>query len=361
MLSEEKTDTLVHQVVELPKKPVEKVEYHQIGKMCPCCGVYHYPKLPEGVIEGQLFGVRLQALIGYMKGALGASYTELENFCREVLGIKVSRGMLCNVINRDSEALEIPYEELKDSIPRQKRLNIDETGWRDSGKGHWVWVFCNQLIAFFTISASRGSQVLREVLGENFSGAITSDFFSAYISYASERQQFCLAHLIRDIKFLTTLPDQDTRIFGEKLLSYFRRLFKLWHKRKEYSEEIFQRKVTRIKKSISNHIARSSFPKGKARTLQRRILKRWNGLFLFTEQQELYQPTNNEAERTLRHIIRIRRQTQGSVSNAGQRWNERIATTLETCKKQNRSAWKFLVDALLASNHAKNYPSLSAY
>ncbi len=189
--------------------------------------MYHYPKLPEGVIEGQLFGVRLQALIGYMKGALGASYTELELFCRDVLGVEVSRGMLCDVVNRTSDALEVPYEELKDSIPQQKRLNIDETGWRDSGKGHWVWVFCNQLIAFFTISASRGSQVLREVLGENFGGAITTDFFSAYISYANEKQQFCLAHLIRDIKFLITLPDKNTQVFGEKLLKYFRSLFKL--------------------------------------------------------------------------------------------------------------------------------------
>ena len=360
-LSEVKKDTIIHQIVELPKKPVEIIEYHQVGKECPRCRVHHYPKLPEGAIEGQLFGVRLQALIGYMKGALGASYTELELFCRDVLSIEVSRGMLCNVVNRASEALEVPYEDLKDTIPQQKHLNIDETGWRDSGKGHWVWVFCNQLIAFFTISASRGSRVLKEVLGESFSGAITTDFFSAYIAYANEKQQFCLAHLIRDIKFLIMLPDQRTKLFAEKLLKYFRSLFKLWHRRKEYPDQVFHKKVTRIKNSISTHIARSPFPKGtKAHTLQRRILKRWKGLFMFTEKQDLYQPTNNEAERTLRHIIRIRKQTQGSVSNAGQRWNERIATTLETCKKQNRSAWGFLIDSLIAQYNSKNYPSLSA-
>lgn len=362
LLSEINPDVIIHQSVQLPEQPVEIVEYHQIGKGCPCCQVHRYPRLPEGVIEGQLFNVRLQALIGYMKGALGASYTELELFCSDVLGIKVSRGMLCNVVNRASEALEVPYEELKDSIPRQKQLNIDETGWKDSGKRRWVWVFCNQLIAFFTISASRGSQVLREVLGENFGGAITTDFFSAYISYANEKQQFCLAHLIRDVKFLITLPDKKTQVFGQKLLKYFRNLFKLWHRRKEYPDEVFRKKVKRIKASISNHIARSSFPKGtKAHAMQRRILKRWNGLFMFTEQQELYQPTNNEAERTLRHIIRIRKQTQGSVSLAGQRWNERIATTLETCKKQNRSAWNFLVESLLAFHHSKHYPTLSAF
>lgn len=359
-LSELKQDTIIHQVVELPKKPVEIVEYHQVGRECPCCQVYHYPKLPEGVIAGQLFGIRLQALIGYMKGALGASYSELELFCADVLGVKVSRGMLCNVVSRVSEALEVPYEDLKDSMPRQKQLNIDETGWKDSGKGHWVWVFCNQVMAFFTISSSRGSQVLKEILGDNFAGAITTDFFSAYISYANEKQQFCLAHLIRDIKFLITLPDKQTQIFAEKLLKYFRSLFTLWHKRGDYSEELFHKKVKLIKTSIANHIDRSQLPKGtKAHTMQRRILKRWNGLFMFTEQQELYQPTNNEAERTLRHIIRIRKQTQGSVSVVGQQWNERIATTLETCKKQNKSTWNFIQDSLLAFHYSKNYPTLS--
>ena len=75
-----------------------------------------------------------------------------------------------------------------------------------------------------------GSKVLKEILGEVFDGAITSDFYSAYTCYATAQQQFCLAHLIRDIKFLTTLPGYEDKAFGLKLLAYMRRLFKLWHK-----------------------------------------------------------------------------------------------------------------------------------
>ena len=29
--------------------------------------------------------------------------------------------------------------------------------------------------------------------------------------------QFCLAHLIRDVKYLTTLPDARDRAYGERL------------------------------------------------------------------------------------------------------------------------------------------------
>ena len=43
--------------------------------------------------------------------------------------------------------------------------------------------------------------------------------------------QFCWAHLIRDVKFLTTLPDAVTCRFGEKLLGKIKVLFRLWHRR----------------------------------------------------------------------------------------------------------------------------------
>ncbi len=58
--------------------------------MCPHCGRTVWAELPAGVIEGQLFGPRLQALIGYMKGSLHASYSGLEAFCRDVLNIEVA-------------------------------------------------------------------------------------------------------------------------------------------------------------------------------------------------------------------------------------------------------------------------------
>ena len=43
------------------------------------------------------------------------------------------------------------------------------------------------------------------------------DYFGAYRKYMrkfGELIQFCLAHLIRDVKFLTTLPDKDGKWLG---------------------------------------------------------------------------------------------------------------------------------------------------
>jgi len=352
------SDEIVQQTVELKEKPVEVIEYHRPGKWCSHCGKMHYAALPPDVIDGELFGPRLQALMAYMKGNLGASYTELAQFCSEVLGITVSRGMLCRVIARASQALAVPYAELEAHIPKENALNIDESGWYDSGKRYWVWLFCTNLVALFSIQRSRGCQVLKDILGETFSGAIISDFYSAYTCYASLKQQFCLAHLIRDIKFLTMLPDLVSVEFGKEVLRCFQLLFEHWHARDKIPKEIFLRRCDKIQRRLFTLLTKVSLQKGAALTMKRRLIKHWPSLFRFVKQPELFQPTNNLAEQTMRFIVRIRRQTQGTRSEWGRLWCSRICSVIATCKKQNRSAWTFIYQAIQAKNFGSNYPSL---
>ena len=113
----------IQQVAELHDKPILVTEYRLHGYVCSKCGRVVWAELPAGVIEGQLFGPRLQALIAYMKGSLHASYSGLEAFCREVLRIEVARSHLCNTIARVNEALAAPYEELQEHIPTEPVLN----------------------------------------------------------------------------------------------------------------------------------------------------------------------------------------------------------------------------------------------
>ena len=356
--AERHEEVIIQQTIELPERPVTVTEYRQYGHWCARCQKWHYALLPAGVIDGQLFGPRLQALIAYLKGNLGASYTEVSQFCADVLGVQASRGMICRVIARVNEALAKPYQELERTLPQQKALNIDESGWKDCGKRFWVWLFCGQLVAFFTISKSRGSEVLKQVLGETFGGAITSDFFSAYVKFANAKQQFCLAHLIRDIKFLTTLPDPATREFGERLLEHFRLVFKHWHARDQADPALLMKRIKRVERRLFTFLCAAAAPRGSATTMKRRLIKHWSALFRFAVEPELYEPTNNEAEQTMRQVVRIRRQTQGTRSPWGRQWCARIMTVLATCRKQNRSAWQFICDAVMAYHFGSESPSL---
>jgi hypothetical protein len=55
--------------------------------------------------------------------------------------------------------------------------------------------------------------------------------------------QFCLAHLIRDVKYLTTLPDARDRAYGERLREALRQLFGVIHRREELSAKALARQL----------------------------------------------------------------------------------------------------------------------
>lgn len=335
----------IHRQAELIENPVRVTEYQLHGGECTCCKKVVYPSLPIEVIPNQLMGPRLTTLYGYMKAAMGVSISEIAEFSSEVLKFGISRGGVQKTIFRVSEALEPSYKALSKAIPEQKSLNIDETGWKENGKRRWVWLFCNNIIAYFVITKSRGCCVLNEVLGENFLGALTSDFYSAYVKYGSPKQQYCLAHLIREIKFLTTLPDPNSKQFGLKLLAYMRRLFKLWHGKKEFTQEEWDKKTKRFKSDLNRYLFSLKFSKKThSNRIQRRLIKHWTAIFRFLEYPEIYEPTNNLAERTLRPIVRLRRISQGSRGVDGLNWTVRAASILATARIQKVSSWEVFLN-----------------
>ena len=361
----------IQQVVRFREDPIEIIEYRRYGYRCPICAEVVWAELPPGVVDGHLFDRRLSALTAYMKGALHASYSNLQAFCRDVLGIEVARSHLCNTIARVNEALTAPHEELQEHIPIEPVLFIDETGWKDRGLKYWIWIFCTPLVSFFHIAKSRGAKVLKEILGDTYGGTIVSDFFSAYVGYANLLQpfrrahgpelvegQFCLAHLIRDIKFLTTLPGEIDKRFGGLLLVEFKRLFHCWHLREKIPKERFDRVMFRIKgRLLRLAVEYACGERSRSRTLARRLVKHGDAIFRFLFDPNV-PPTNNAAERGIRVPVIDRRITQGSRSLMGRQWNARIWTVLGIPRLRDRSAWQFLQDALSAHYSHTPAPSL---
>jgi uncharacterized protein (UPF0335 family) len=200
-----------------------------------------------------LFKTRLTALVADLKNVCHASFSTIREFLRDVVGEAVSRGYLVKIIQKVSQSLERPHEELLARIPLEATLNVDETGHKDNGDRFWTRVFKADLYVLLRIDKSRGSQVLIEVLGREFEGTLGCDYFSAYRKFMKDFQvtvQFCIAHLIRDIKFLTTLPDAPTRVYGEKLLHAVKGLFKAIHQHDTLAPEDFRAALEQAKAKI---------------------------------------------------------------------------------------------------------------
>ena len=348
----------VVQQIELAEKPVCITEHRARVYWCARCRQHHQASLPPQVTEAGLIGPRLTAWMAYLKGACHVSYTTIQTHLRDVMKVELSTGQIAKLIGKTSVALATPYEQLQAVLPDEARLNVDETGHKDRGNPHWTWCFRAEWFTLFKIDPSRGSQVLIEVLGRDFAGVIGADYFSAYRKYLGDFNvlvQFCLAHLIRDVKFLTTL-DRATKHYGERLLEQLRKLFAIIHRRDAMTPARFERALQRARGNILA-VAKRPPRRIEAQNMARRFRQHGDAYFRFITTPGV-EPTNNLAEQAIRFVVIDRKVTQGTRGDAGQRWCERIWTTIATCVQQGRSVFDFLERAIHAHLTGQPAPSL---
>ena len=80
-------------------------------------------------------------------------------------------------------------------------------------------------------------------------------------------------------------------------------------------------------------------------------------LWAFVEVEGV-EPTNNAAERSLRHAVIWRKLSFGTQSPTGSRFVERLLTVIETCRRHNRDVFAWLVQAVQACLAGQAAPSL---
>lgn len=355
--SSREPDRVVQQVEMV--KPVEITEHRSCACWCPRCRKAYYAPLPEEVARGGLVGPKLTALVAYLKGVCHASYSTIRKFFRDVLKMKISRGQLVKLINRATASLDGMYARLLACLPAESRVNVDETGHKENGQALWTWCFRAELYTLFKIDSSRGSEVLIATLGEEFEGVLGCDYFSAYRKYMKDfgiQVQFCLAHLIRDVKFLTTLNDKATRTYGQRLLDALRKLFRIIHRREQMTPERFQQALEKARKAVLD-AGRRAPPRTEARNLAKRFRKHGQAYFQFIT-TPCIEPTNNLAEQAIRFVVIDRKVTQGTRSENGRRWCERIWTLIATCAQQGRSVFEFVEQSITAYLRGQPAPSL---
>ncbi len=358
-VSPRRKKTRVVQQVELIAKPVEIIEHRAKGGWCRRCKKVVHAPLPAAVQKGGLLGPQLTALVAYLKGVCHASFSTMRKYFRDVLTLPISRGQLAKVINKVSAAMEPAYESLRARLPLQPQLNVDETGHKNNGKAHWTWCFRAELYTLFKIDPSRGSDVLIDMLGEEFNGVLGCDYFSAYRKYMREfsvEVQFCLAHLIREVKFIKTLPGKRLQVYGERLLDALRKLFGIIHRRETMTSSGFQRALNQARTDVIN--AALWAPRCKqAQNMANRFRRHGDAYFCFITTPGT-EPTNNLAEQAIRFVVIDRRITQGTRSERGQRWCERIWTAIATCAQQGQSVFEYLCEAVNAHFNDQPIPSL---
>jgi len=353
----------VVQQIELVEKPYRVIEHRMRRYTHVLTGRTVIASLPEEIRRGGLLGPRLTAQIAYLKGPCHLSYRGIELFFDEVMGLKLSVGLLAKAVAKTTKALAEPYEELLAVLPRQPVLGIDETGHRHRGQRCWTWCVHapgTEGLTCFVIDASRGSNVVKELIGEDYAGVVVCDYFSAYRKCLSDMNdltvQFCWAHLVRDVKFLAEHPDKVTQRYGLKVLKPVRKLFQLLPRRAELTVAGYRRSLDRLRRAVLHAIRRVPH-RLECWNLAQRFRKHGKSYFTFMDQDGV-DPTNNRTEQKIRFVVIDRKVTQGTKGLIGWQWCQRIWSAIATCRQRGNSVYRFLLDAIYARLRNRPAPSL---
>lgn len=349
-------DPRKHQVVDVPEPRPEVHEFSLFGAMCEDCGDDTWADLPKGV-PGHMFGPRLLALIAFMAGAK-ISRRRIQEILREVFGITVSLGALSEAEERASNAIAQPTDEAFAYVRDQVVKHLDATTWRMAGALRTLWTIATKLVTVFAMTADGTTESVQKMMG-TLHGFLVTDRGSTFGFWAMQMRQVCWAHLIRKFVSYTERKDEGAEI-GEHLLLFTQYMLAEWHRVRDgtLSRKRYQTQMAPVRVAIENLLER-----GAALGLRglsgscRDILAHRAALFTFIDVPGV-DPTNNAAERALRDFVLWRKVSQGSQSERGCLFAQRVMTVFQTLRQQRRSVFEFLVQACHAAQHRRSPPSL---
>jgi hypothetical protein len=302
---------------------------------CRKCQKVIYPESNK-VIPKSHIGPVARATGGYLR-YVGIPFDKVQKIFNDLFGFKISSASLVSYDRKMGENGLPVYEQIKQLVKHSSSIHGDETGWRVDGENFWLWNFVNSEAALYRIEKSRGSEVVKDTLGEDYQGTLISDFYSAYNDkIKAKNKQKCITHLLKEIKEIEEKnkfqQGNIEQIFCENLKSILKEALEIWNKfraQEKTLEELKQFKEI-IAKVLTELVLYHSENKDIQR-IKKRLVKHNNELLTFLDHPEI-EPTNNRAERQLRPNVIMRKITFGNRSQTGVRNHQVIMSVLETAK-----------------------------
>lgn len=330
------------------ERRVKVTGWKRYSVKCPNC-----KRVVFGQTPGSCFGDGLAALVALLHGRLRLGFREIVLFLEDCLGIRACLGSVAKLCREVGEALSAKYEEILKAVQESRVSNVDETSWRNEGSRAWLMTAVGEDATVYRIGPGSShvadvDSLLGPITGER---TIVSDRGKIFDHLPTDNRQICHCHLARNFKKLESY-DRASAVLGKALLAQERELFRAWHAFRQTGDRDalraklapVQAEMRRLLDEGSNSLVDGEFCRG--------ILKVWDALWRFAEREGV-EPTNNEAERALRHAVVWEKISLGTWSDWGCRFVERIESLVATSRQRGESVLEMLTAAIRAYRAGK--------
>jgi transposase len=340
----------IRQVLHLALQPVQVIEHAFIERRCPCCGKRNVPRSAE-VLQGVVVGRHrlsntTMALIAALREVGRLPLRTICWYLRTFHALQLSVGevtaVLAAVAKQGQGMVQWIIQELRSSPV----VHGDETTWREDGQNGYFWVFSTPLMRYFLHRASRSGDVLEDVLGADFEGALVSDFYAAYNRLLG-RHQRCWAHLLRAVHELgEKWPDTPAlQQWAEEVHALYRRAqdYCANHPQAKPQERLAaQHRYEQELMALAEPHLQQDCPQ---QVLCQRIARYLPELFTFVADPRV-PADNNAAERAIRPFAISRKISGGTRSPVGSEVKGILATLFGTWLAQSLNPFPACVQLL---------------
>jgi transposase len=319
------------EVIEVVPAPVMVTEHRYLERRCPRCGGCWLPG-PDlaGVVVGQgRLGIGLLSLIATLREELRLPMGAIQWYLEAVHGLSLSVGAIVGALHTVAVRAAPVVAHLGEAIRASPVLHVDETGWREDGHNGYAWTFTTPTARLF-VRGSRERTMLAAAIGPDYPGVLVSDFYTAYTTYEG-RHQYCWAHLLRDVDDLVAQHRDHAvvRGWGDAIHARYQRA--VTHTATAATRrQARQRYEAELRALCAPFCGDQTAPQ---RVLCERITTHLPALFVFVEDPAV-PPTNNAAERSLRHLVTARKISGGTRSPAGSATKMTLASLFGTWRLQ---------------------------
>lgn len=331
--------TRVSQVVDIPL-PRPQVKEHRSFNLTCSCGHINKSSLPRECSKRISYGKTIQSLVAFLSHVQCVSFERICEILKEIFSLSISEGTVRNMLTKIGNKSKSVCEEIRRRITKSAVVGADETGQYVNRVLNWAWIFQTDKLTYVYQDKSRGMKAINKHFPEGLPDSIlVTDRHGSYFNMNVKNHQVCIAHLLRNIQYLTELDLAQN--WSTRVSTLFREAI---HLRKTTSFETIP--VASIKERLDRLLNES------VTHLHEDFHKFKNGLFkckdyLFTFLQNPNVPyDNNASERGIRKI-KVKQKVSGCFrTEQGADDFMNIHSVVETAKKNGNSKYKAILAVL---------------